>query len=188
MVGLKEEIEFFFFFLGGGIVFSFSHFQFALALVYFFEYVVSVGLAQIANVHESDSVQNRDYVVLALCYQAGVFISRSSISLVQFDQIGMACLTSLQGINFVLWHFHCEYNWFPQWLQFVWMIYVGLLGGAMYVNVVYSILSDTKITKKDKELCMNIMSIWVNFGIIMSSAYEIVIDNTFFAHLVQSSS
>jgi hypothetical protein len=36
----------------------------------------------------------------------------------------------------------------PLWAQFVIMIYTGLLGGAMYVNTFYLLVSDAKLTGK----------------------------------------
>jgi hypothetical protein len=42
------------------------------------------------------------------------------------------------------------------WLQFPLMVYVGLLGGASYVNIFYLLLHDPKITQRDKELAVNI--------------------------------
>jgi len=37
------------------------------------------------------------------------------------------------------------------------MIYVGLIGGASYVNTNYLILKDPLIEKDDRELLLNIM-------------------------------
>ena len=64
---------------------------------------------------------------------------------------------------------------------------VGLLGGCMYVNVIYDILTDRNILPKDKELCVNITSLYVNVGITFSSVYELIMDNTFFSDLVAKS-
>jgi len=156
-----------------------------LLLVYFFEYVCSVGLAQIANTNRSTHVQDRDYVMLATCYQLGVFISRSSIAILEIPYFGT--LTTLQGINMMIWSFHCEYNLFNEYVQFALMVYVGLLGGAMYVNVFYHILSDPTIDNKDRELCINMASICLNLGVTFSCCYELIMDNTFFKDLVERS-
>jgi battenin len=156
-----------------------------LCLVYWFEYVVSVGLAEIANTSRSDSRQDRDYEILVACYQAGVFISRSSMSVVKLNQFGW--MTALQFGNFILWHFHCEYNLFSEYVQFVLMVFVGLLGGAMYVNVMYDILVDKTIPNRDREFCINLASISVNIGITLSSVYDVIMDYTFFEHLVNQS-
>jgi len=69
------------------------------------------------------------------------------------------------------------------WVQFVMMIFVGLLGGAMYVNVFYLVLHDEKISDEDRELCINIVAIFITMGIIVASAFVILADNTFLKNL-----
>ncbi len=56
---------------------------------------------------------------------------------------------------------------------------VGVLGGAMYVNTFYLLLKDKELKTQDQELAINITSIFVNLGIVTSSLFEIIIDNTF---------
>jgi hypothetical protein len=58
---------------------------FQLAAVYFFEYVVSVGFASKANLNpdKDDWWQVNAYELLAFCYQVGVLIARSSVSIIQ---------------------------------------------------------------------------------------------------------
>ncbi len=60
-----------------------------LSSVYFFEYAVSVGFAALANPNSQHSswFRKNSYEVLAVCYQIGVLISRSSISVVQIRYI-----------------------------------------------------------------------------------------------------
>ncbi len=74
-----------------------------------------------------------------------------------------------------------------EYVQFSLMLYCGLLGGCMYVNVAYSILSDLQIENDKRELCMNIMSLAVNIGISLSSFYELLMDNTWFSGLIDGS-
>ena len=94
----------------------------------------------------------------------------------------------LQLINVVLWTLHCEMNLFKyEAVEYGMMVYVGLLGGAMYVNCAYSLLSDKEINNKDRELCMNLMALWVNMGVTMSSVVEVITDNTVFSDLIAKS-
>lgn len=44
------------------------------------------------------------------------------------------------------------------------MIYVGLLGGASYVNIFYILLNDDKYPEKDRELCINIAALFITVG------------------------
>eukprot|EP01084_Bolivina_argentea_P144219 253095_1 len=134
-----------------------------LLLVYVFEYVISVGLAQIANTNRNSATQDLDYVLLAFCYQFGVFLSRSSVSIIELPYFGT--MTLLQFCNMILWGIHCVTNLFHyEAIEYVLMVYVGLLGGAMYVNCAYSLLIDKTISDKDRELCMNFMALACNIG------------------------
>ena len=60
------------------------------------------------------------------------------------------------------------------------MIYVGLLGGASYVNVYYLILKDKKIKNDERELVVNITQIMYSLGILMSSLSVIALDETIY--------
>jgi hypothetical protein len=44
------------------------------------------------------------------------------------------------------------------------MIYVGLLGGASYVNIFYILLNNSKYPEKDRELCINIAALFITVG------------------------
>lgn len=44
------------------------------------------------------------------------------------------------------------------------MIYVGLLGGASYVNIFYLLLNDDKYPTNDRELCINIAALFITVG------------------------
>ncbi len=150
-----------------------------LALVYFFEYVASTGCAAKAQpVHDASA--KTKYVVLQLSYQIGVFISRSSLSVVRIRAVWI--LTALQFVNFILWQIQAEWKLVPFLLQIPAMVFVGLLGGAMYVNVLFNILSDKKIPDDLRELGINITTMFVTLGITASSVYDLAIDKTFLAN------
>lgn len=162
-----------------------------IAFVYLFEYVISVGLASISNTNLSTKKQDNIYIYLSVCYQIGVFISRSSISLFTINRFGI--LTFLQFINVILWHIQCYTLFFSKyigiWFEYILMIYVGLLGGLMYVNVIHNLLCDriNIPNKNDRELCLNIVLIHIVFGMLSSSIYTLIMDNTFFKYLVDKS-
>jgi battenin len=159
-----------------------------LLIVYFLEYVVSVGFAsQAASFSCSDAdrkVSGRcswwaanSYEVLAFCYQFGVLVSRSSVTVLRVHRLWV--LTLLQAVNFVAWFVHALHPFIPLWLQFVWMIYVGLIGGGMYVNSFYAIMIDDRIRPEERETCLNVVSLWINLGIVSSALFEIVASATF---------
>lgn len=68
------------------------------------------------------------------------------------------------------------------WILFALMVYVGLLGGGSYVNIFYLVLNDPQIQTSDRELAVNITAIFINVGITLSSAFILLMDNTFLKH------
>lgn len=57
------------------------------------------------------------------------------------------------------------------------MIWVGLMGGASYVNVNYLIVSGTFLPHECKELCMNINSMTNNIGIMFATIMAMLVSN-----------
>jgi len=120
-----------------------------LALVYFLEYTITTAftiqstrnIVNATKVVEGESssgelsyVLENAFVIFNFCYQAGVFISRSSLSFVQIERIWM--LTAAQAVLFAFFLansllFLCS----NIYLLFSLMVLVGLMGGASYVNV-----------------------------------------------------
>jgi len=142
-----------------------------LMLVYFFEYVISPGAAAKAN------SSNLIFVILSFCYQAGVLVSRSSLRFIKITRVEI--VTVLQAINFVLWILEAKYHFINVWVQYPLMVYVGLLGGASYVNVFYLLLHDQSIQEHDKELCINIAAFAITTGITAAALFTLLMDNTF---------
>ena len=150
-----------------------------LLLVYFFEYVVSVAFA----IHSPSYALNgswwcsNGYTVLQFCYQSGVLLSRSSLRCLRIKRISY--LTFLQLINFIGWFLQAKYHFLSVSLQVVWMIWVGCMGGAMYVNVFANLVDDTEIAEKDRELSINLVAMAMNGGIVMSALFQLLAENTF---------
>eukprot|EP01132_Coremiostelium_polycephalum_P009914 gene9914-12157_t len=158
-----------------------------LMLVYFFEYVASVGGADLAvkGGRTNDWFVKNSYPILSFCYQLGVLISRSSLQVFKIKRIGI--LTILQGVNMVFWIIQARYQMIEQvWVLFILMIYCGLLGGASYVNTFYLILHDKKIPDEDRELCINYAALLVTFGITSAACFILIMDHTFLAHVIQA--
>lgn len=169
-----------------------------LFLVYLFEYIACVGCANKSQPRGSEkspewAVRNA-YVILTFCYsvrlfygftdrflfsclQIGVLISRSSLNLVKIKRIEV--ITILQGLNLALWLWIAKFKMVNVYLQFLLMIYVGLLGGASYVNVYYLILNDRVMNKKDRELAVNMTAIGVTLGITLASLCILGLNFTF---------
>ena len=61
------------------------------------------------------------------------------------------------------------------------MVFVGLMGGAQFVNVIYLIKCSEKLHKTDKELALNMTSMFNDAGILLSSITALVLSLTVFA-------
>lgn len=57
------------------------------------------------------------------------------------------------------------------------MLWVGLMGGACYVNVNYQIVSGSTLPQNCKELCMNINTISTNLGIMFATLSALAVSN-----------
>jgi len=153
---------------------------FQLYLVYMFEYVASTGAADRSQDVDFNCSPNwfirNSYVILGFCYQIGVLISRSSLFLIKIKRVEI--LTILQGANMVFWILLAKYKFMEGdiwvWVQFILMLYCGLLGGAMYVNVFYIVLHDEKYPNEDRELCVNITAFAQTLGIASASVLDII--------------
>lgn len=151
-----------------------------LILVYFFEYVACMGGSNRAQGgdwrHSENWFIRKSYVILNLCYQTGVLVSRSSLSLVKIRHVEV--LSVIQGANMAFWLVQATIHFvegYPIiWVLFLHMVFTGLMGGASYVNVFYLVLHDDTVPKKDRELATNIAALSNTFG-ITSAAITILL-------------
>eukprot|EP00697_Spironema_sp_BW2_P002378 gnl/Spiro4/13180_TR6989_c0_g1_i1.p1 gnl/Spiro4/13180_TR6989_c0_g1~~gnl/Spiro4/13180_TR6989_c0_g1_i1.p1 ORF type:complete len:470 (-),score=130.14 gnl/Spiro4/13180_TR6989_c0_g1_i1:61-1422(-) len=157
-----------------------------IGLVYLLEYVIQTVFALQANTAPNNCdghltvtewFECNAYETLSWCYQVGVLISRSSLSIVKIKRVGV--LTFLQFILSIVWFFIAWKHIVGVWPQFALMICVGLMGGASYVNCFYVILKDKRISKENKEPCVNIAALAINIGVLASCGIS-----TFFAEIV----
>lgn len=131
--------------------------NFNLASVYIAEYAVQFMAPfcfPCKQLKESKSFWIKNaFVLTQFCYQFGVLISRSSLVCVRIRQVWI--LTVIQVINAVAWFVEAKVHFLEDpddekrqltftFILFAWMVFVGLLGGASYVNVFYNILEETK--------------------------------------------
>lgn len=150
--------------------------SFNLCIVYMFEYVAQGCAAKVRPKSEYNKGCPELYAGLSLCYQAGVFVSRSSVQLFTIKRVEI--LSILQLINMVLWLLDVHTKFIPVYLLPILMIYVGLLGGASYVNIFYILLNDNKYPETDRELCINIAALFITVGIISGTGLETLLFHT----------
>ncbi|XP_048727981.2 battenin-like [Ostrea edulis] len=150
--------------------------SFNLCVVYMFEYVAQGCAAKVRPKSEYNKGCPELYASLSFCYQAGVFVSRSSVQLFQIKRVEV--LSFLQLLNMILWVFDVHYKFIPVYLLPALMIYVGLLGGASYVNIFYLLLHEEKYPEEDREFCINITSLFITGGIILGTGLETALFNS----------
>lgn len=106
--------------------------------------------------------------MFCLCYQIGVFISRSSLQIVK--KIPRAWIFSLcQAVNMVLWilDYYCGIL-FGFYVRGPLLIVLGFFGGGAYAACFYQILQSKDIPQDLKELCVNIATICNDIGTLGS--------------------
>ena len=152
-------------------------------IVYFLEYTVCSGFCERANyfkyIDSKDMpFEKAQYETFLLFYQIGVVISRSSLFLFKYLTF-VELLNIFQFINFVFWLIEAKIGFVSnQWLCFITLFLLGLCGGGVYVGCFYFILNDNKIPPEYKELCLNICTIFVDSGVLLSSIVCVILDNT----------
>ncbi|EKG04438.1 hypothetical protein TCSYLVIO_004502 [Trypanosoma cruzi] len=137
--------------------------NFNLALVYVAEYAVQfmTPFSFPRQVKESTNFWLKNsFVITQFCYQFGVLISRSSLLCVRIRYVWI--MSVIQVINAIAWFLQAKVKYMSDpnnmdrelkfaFVLFAWMIFVGLMGGASYVNVFHNILEETRLMQ-EKEL------------------------------------
>ena len=67
------------------------------------------------------------------------------------------------------------------YVYFVHMVFVGLMGGASFVNVIYLLKNNTTLQKTEKELALNLLSCFDDLGILLASITALVLTLTAFS-------
>ncbi|XP_071975688.1 battenin isoform X2 [Engystomops pustulosus] len=160
------------------IIKSLLKYMLPLSIVYFAEYFINQGLFELIyfpNIPMSHSTQYRWYQML---YQAGVFVSRSSVRFCKFRHIWiLSCLQCGLAIFLLV---GVAYLFLPSLTLpgiFVIIAFEGLLGGAAYVNTFNNIAVESKA--EDQEFAMSVACVSDTLGISLSGAIAIPVHNYF---------
>uniref|UniRef100_A0A7S3CKN5 Battenin n=1 Tax=Strombidium rassoulzadegani TaxID=1082188 RepID=A0A7S3CKN5_9SPIT len=157
-----------------------------LFCVYFFEYCIFGCFADrmaLAMRHKyperADSLEVKQFfTVLNNSYQVGVFLSRSSLQCFQVRRVSI--FTLFQALNFALMLLNTRYMWVESLqilsLLFVW---VGLMGGASYVNVFKLMLDSERLEEKEKEVAVVTSLVFNDLGVLLASLFTLAADNSF---------
>lgn len=181
--------------------FSFSAFKrvvrhvgvylFSLSIIYFFEYTILTCFADVytkrKRVEEGNDIEylkENSYIILTVCYQFGVLVSRGSLDFFKIKKLWILIL--LQIFNFVLWFLNVYYFEVTNYaVVFCHIALVGMMGGTLYVNVLYNIVSSRTLDYNDKELAMIMCTIFDDLGILTASCASLALDNTIFKEYQQ---
>ncbi|KAJ3440729.1 battenin [Anaeramoeba flamelloides] len=144
----------------------------SLLLVYYSEYTIIIGIAPVFK-WKSKLIKREDfYKIFQVIYQIGVCVSRSSIQFVKIKKVWIMAI-----LQFFLLIFLFLVGWlmfFNYWIVFAIYSFVGLLGGATYVNAFYFIKKNTD--PYYKEFSLGVASVSDSMGITISSFTSIFIE------------
>uniref|UniRef100_A0A914ULM7 Battenin n=1 Tax=Plectus sambesii TaxID=2011161 RepID=A0A914ULM7_9BILA len=150
-----------------------------LGLVYVGEYFINQGLVELIFFncsHGWDLARNSQYRWYQVIYQLGVFISRSSVNVIQIKPIFLPLLAVLQGLNAVFFFFDAIYFFVPHiGIIFVLIIFEGLLGGASYVNTFHGI--HQTVAEEYKEFSLGVATVADAAGIVLAGFASMPIHN-----------
>lgn len=133
-----------------------------LMLVYFFEYFINQGLFELVYFPDIFLSWSQQYQWYQVTYQIGVFISRSSVNLVQIKYIWIMAV--LQGLNVVFFTFEMYFMFTPTiWIIFGMIFFEGLLGGGAYVNTFYRMSKEIPAVRR--EYSMSVVTLSDSVGI-----------------------
>ncbi|CAM4580083.1 battenin isoform X1 [Caretta caretta] len=151
----------------GRIVKGLLKYLLPLALVYFAEYFINQGLFELLYFRDSALTHAQQYRWYQMLYQAGVFVSRSSLRCVQIRHIWVLAL--LQCLNMVFLLAAVYFTFLPSiYLVFALVLYEGLLGGASYVNTFHNISLESP--PEEREFAMGVGCVADTLGISLAGA------------------
>lgn len=149
-----------------------------LSLVYFAEYSINQGVAptMLFPLDQTPFKTFRDsYVTYGTIYQIGVFISRSSGTLIRIKYLYL--LGFLQFVNLVICILQSLYIVLPNiWIVFILIFYEGLLGGGAYVNTFIRVSEDVELS--EREFALGCVGISDSFGIVLSAVISLWVEPT----------
>lgn len=139
-----------------------------LFLVYLAEYTINQGVAPtlLFPLEKSPFTEYRAfYPTYGALYQAGVFISRSSLAFFQIRALYFPSL--LQVLNLALLAAHALYPFLPSvYLVFAIILWEGLLGGLVYVSAYARVREE--VAEEDREFSLGAVCVSDSAGICLA--------------------
>lgn len=114
------------------------------------------------------------YRWLQFDYQIGVFISRSSVNLLQINKIWLMTIFQFLNVVFILTEVLTFFS--PTiWLVFAVVLWEGLLGGSTYVNTYYRMSKE--IPEERRNFALGIVPVSDSIGIAIAGIIAIPTHN-----------
>lgn len=156
-----------------------------LFLVYLAEYTINQGVAPtlLFPLGESPFKHYRAfYPTYSTLYQAGVFISRSSLAFFRIRALYTPSI--LQIMNFALLTVHAMRPFIPSvyWV-FVVIFWEGLLGGLVYVSTFAAVREE--VAEKEREFSLGAVTVADSTGIFMAGLLGAGMEKALCAYQVQ---
>ncbi|XP_040212119.1 battenin [Rana temporaria] len=160
------------------IIKSLLKYMIPLSLVYFAEYFINQGLFELIYFPDITTSHSEQYRWYQMLYQAGVFISRSSVRCVTIRRIWvLACLQCGLATFLLIGVYYLFLIKFTLYGICAIITFEGLLGGAAYVNTFNNIAVESK--PEDKEFAMAAACVSDTLGISISGAVALPVHNYF---------
>ena len=145
-----------------------------LFVVYFAEYLINTGIAPVIVFQNSFVDEATHYRLFSFVYQAGVFVSRSSVTWFRFERLWIP--SASQVVLFFIFFFHVLFFIFPSlWIMVSLTFIEGLLGGSVYVGAFYSISTNVQPRAK-REFALGIVSVSDSLGITLAGVISLPLE------------
>eukprot|EP00126_Sphaerothecum_destruens_P006015 Sdes_comp19172_c0_seq2m9962 len=149
-----------------------------LCIVYFAEYSINSGVTP-ALVEPNDSKSDQ-FTALNLCYQGGVFVSRSSVNIWSTSHVWIFSVVQIS--NFIMVYLLAWFQALPSiYILYPLIVFEGLMGGFSYVNAFYAI--SKHIPEEFLEFSMAATVFGSNLGITAAAIASIYILNSLCNHI-----
>lgn len=151
------------------------HLMIPLAFVYVGEYMINQGMTQqivFDCAHGFNLSLHSQYRWYQVLYQFGVFVSRSSIKLIELPMWMLYLLPILQLTNMLFFFFDALYWFVPHiGIIFALIVFEGLFGGSSYVNTFHRI--HNKVEPDVREYCLSAASMGDSIGVNFAAGVSI---------------
>lgn len=145
---------------------------------FFAQYVAISGFADCSMTQQQKIDKPWIYGMLNLIYQVGNLAGRATLQWFRTPYI--LALTLIQLGLAVFWFFNVIFRYLPLWGQIFINFLIGVNGGLSYVNIFNQTMNYPGVSPKIRELMTNLTSISIAGFIVVSSAFTLLMQNTFF--------